>query len=128
VTTDQTDPTQTYPCCKHCPDDAGCNGEPHLEPCPTPDADSHEIDSVVDEEPENPLLTPAEHAVIDRLGQTWGDICALVEDGPTREADLRELVVHIHALQHAVMAQAAARAYPTSYRRLGSSLRTNRPE
>jgi hypothetical protein len=43
--------------------------------------------------------------------------------GLTREADLHELVVHIHAIQHAFMSNAAARAYPTEYRRLGSTLR-----
>lgn len=69
------------------------------------------------------LLTEREQAVVTALGDTWGDLCSIVEDGPTRDADLRELVVHVHALQHAVMAQAAARAYPTTYRRLGSSLR-----
>jgi hypothetical protein len=75
------------------------------------------------EEPRE-LLAEREQDIITRLGEMWGDLCSIVEDGPTRDADLRELVVHVHALQHAVMAQAAARAYPTTYRRLGSSLRT----
>lgn len=46
----------------------------------------------------------------------------VVEDGPTREDDLNELLVHIHAIQNAVLAQAAARAYPGRYRRLGAVL------
>jgi hypothetical protein len=33
--------------------------------------------------------------------------------------DLNELVVPIHTIQRAVMANAAARAYPDLYRRLG---------
>ena len=72
------------------------------------------------------LLTAAEHAVVRRAGELWNAICAAVE-GPTRDADLRELVPHVHAIQHAFMANAAARAYPETYRRLGSSLRTETP-
>lgn len=68
------------------------------------------------------LLTDAEHAVIEKLGEIWGDLCAIVDDGRTRDADCHELIVHVHALQNAVLAQAAARAYPTTYRRLGASL------
>lgn len=73
---------------------------------------------------ERELLTDAEHDVIERLGKLWGDLCAIVDDGSTRGHDCSELVVHVHALQHAVMAQAAARAYPERYRRLGSSLQS----
>lgn len=69
------------------------------------------------------LLTEREQAAVTKLGELWGDLCAIVEDGPTRDPDLAELIVHVHALQHAVMAQAAARAYPETYRRLGSTLR-----
>lgn len=69
------------------------------------------------------LLTAAEHAVVEKLGELWGELCAIVDDGRTRDHDCFELVVHVHALQNAVLAQAAARAYPDTYRRLGSSLR-----
>lgn len=68
------------------------------------------------------LLTDFERAAIRKAGDLWGDLCAVVDDGPTRDADLRELIVHVHAIQHAVMAQAAARAYPNELRRLGSTL------
>lgn len=46
----------------------------------------------------------------------------IVADGPTRDHDLNEACARIHDLQHAVMAQAAARAYPGSYRRLGGTV------
>jgi hypothetical protein len=68
------------------------------------------------------MLTPAEHRVVDMAGQLWGELCNLVGNDVTREADLRELVVHIHAIQQAVLAQAAARAYPYEYRLLGEVL------
>lgn len=68
-------------------------------------------------EPE--LLTPLERKVIQHLGLIWNDLCHIVGPGATREYDLDEAVVHIHALQHMVMAQAAARAYPAEFRLLG---------
>jgi hypothetical protein len=47
-----------------------------------------------------------------------------VGDGPTRAADLAELTAAIHVIQRAVMAQAAARAYPGQYRPLGEAIPT----
>lgn len=64
-------------------------------------------------------LTDAEHAVVEQAGALWAAICEAIPDGPTRDADLRELIAHVHAIQHAVMANAAARAYPDRYRALG---------
>lgn len=52
-------------------------------------------------------------------GQLWNKLCKVVGDGPTRKADLGELVIHIHAIQQAVMSQAAARAHPDQFRLLG---------
>lgn len=69
-----------------------------------------------------PILTDAEHAAIRMAGDLWGLLCRIVDDGPTREADLGELIPHVHAIQQAVMSQAAGRAYPELYRRLGSTL------
>jgi len=69
------------------------------------------------------LLTKDEHAAVRLAGDLWNHLCRTIPDGPTRDADLRELVVHIHAIQHAVMANAAARAYPDTYRLLGGTLR-----
>lgn len=73
--------------------------------------------------PEHGLLTTAEHAVVQRAGELWNAICAAIPEGPTRDADLHELVLHVHAIQQAIMSNAAARAYPKLYRRLGSTLR-----
>lgn len=70
----------------------------------------------------NDLLTLDEHIVVAKLGKLWGDLCRIVGDGPTREADLNEIVVHVHALQNFVLAQAAARAYPDTYRLAGHEL------
>ena len=67
-------------------------------------------------------LTPEEHAVIRLAGELWNAICAAIPDGPTRIPDLEELAPHVHAIQHAFMANAAARAYPEQYRTLGRSL------
>lgn len=67
-----------------------------------------------------PILTPAEHHAIDLAGQLANTLAgSVIGDGPTRHADLVELVNHVHAIQHAVMAQAAARVYPDRYRLLG---------
>lgn len=68
------------------------------------------------------LLTGREQWIIERLGDVWGDICGIVGDGPSRDADLAELCGHIHALQRAVMAQAAARVYPAQFRVLGRTV------
>ena len=69
------------------------------------------------------LLTEDEQDVISLAGELWSRLCRAIPDGPTRTADLRELCTHIHAIQHAVMANAAARAYPDTYRLLGGTLR-----
>lgn len=66
-------------------------------------------------------LTDAEQQVIRQAGDLWNAICAAVPEGPARANDLGELVGHIHAIQHAFMANAAARAYPHLYRVLGES-------
>jgi hypothetical protein len=68
------------------------------------------------------LLTTQEQALIETLGHVWNELCQIVAAGPTRQADLAEAMSHIHALQHTVMAQAAARAFPDRYRVLGQTL------
>lgn len=70
------------------------------------------------------LLTEREQALVTRLGEVWNELCAVVEDGPTRGADLQEMAVHVHALQNAVLAQAAARGYPGVYRLMGATLQS----
>jgi hypothetical protein len=49
-----------------------------------------------------------------------------VADGSTREDDLAELRAAIHVVQRAVLAQAAARAYPGEFRLLGGVVETGR--
>ena len=46
----------------------------------------------------------------------------LIGDGPTSAADWAEILPHLHALQQAVMAQAAARTHPGRYRKLGETI------
>lgn len=75
------------------------------------------------------LLTDLERDVIQRIGGIWDDLCAIVGDGQSRDGDLAELVVHVHAIQQKVMAQAAGRAYPGELRLLGGDgiTRTENP-
>jgi len=68
------------------------------------------------------LLTDAERKAVRLAGELWGALCQVVDFGPTRDADLHELIVHVHAIQHAIMSNAAARAYPDEFRRLGSTI------
>jgi len=67
-------------------------------------------------------LTVDETTAIQQAADLWGTLCKVVGTGRTRDHDLGELVAHIHAIQHAVMSQAAARAYPNVYRLLGEAL------
>jgi hypothetical protein len=73
------------------------------------------------------LLTEDEDTAIQAAGHLWNLLCKIVGDGPTRGADLNEMVVHVHAVQHFVMAQAAARAYPNRYRLAGGTIEERRP-
>ena len=68
------------------------------------------------------LLTVEERQLIDDLGQVWNKMCDVVGRGPSRDGDLQEAVLHLHALQHTVMSNAAARAYPREFRLLGEVL------
>lgn len=57
-----------------------------------------------------------------------GELSTLVTErvcgyGATRTDDVREIEAAIHVIQRAVMAQAAARAYPGELRLLGEVLR-----
>lgn len=67
------------------------------------------------------LLSGDEQACIDRLEEAWGLLRRIIGNGPNASNDLAELIVPLHTLQNAVLAQAAARAYPTVYRRLGET-------
>lgn len=69
------------------------------------------------------LLTETEKDLLRRLGQIWNDLCKVVGDGASREGDLREAIIHVHALQHMIMSQAAGRRYPDELRTLGQVIK-----
>jgi DNA-binding transcriptional MocR family regulator len=69
---------------------------------------------------EQSLLTDAERRVVDLMGGAYTLLRdEVVGHGPTREADLAELITPIHIVQRAVQAQAAGRADPLHNRLLG---------
>lgn len=65
------------------------------------------------------FLTADEKHAIHLTAELWGRLTKIVGEGPSRKHDLQELMKPIHDIQRAVMAQAAARAYPELYRPLG---------
>lgn len=66
------------------------------------------------------VLTGPEHAVVTYLGKAWTLLVTeVIAPGGGQAGDLAELVGPIHAVQNAVLAQAAARAHPDRYRVLG---------
>lgn len=68
-------------------------------------------------------LTDAEHRAMALTADLWNLLAReVVGYNTSRGGDLRELGAHIHAIQHAVLSQAAARAYPDRYRLLGEVL------
>lgn len=70
--------------------------------------------------PDLELLTEAELKAMDLTAELWNLLVSdVVADGRTQKQDLHELVHHLHAIQHTVLSQAAARAYPERYRPLG---------
>lgn len=74
-------------------------------------------------DPPTELLTEADHRALSLTVELWNVLCRdVVGAGRSRAGDLGELCGHIHAIQHAVLSQAAARAYPDLYRLLGGEL------
>jgi hypothetical protein len=66
-------------------------------------------------------LTADELWIVETLGKVADRWAGCVGDGPTREPDLAEFFAHVHVLQQAVMAQAAARIYPHLFRLAGAT-------
>lgn len=65
-------------------------------------------------------LTPDEHRAMELTAELTDLFCTrIVQDGPTRTQDVREFISDIHAIQHTIMGQAAARVHPELYRLLG---------
>lgn len=69
-----------------------------------------------------PLLTADEHKAMAIAGELADTLARVVGNDTSRSHDINELLGHVHVLQHAIMSQAAARAYPHLYRRLGETL------
>jgi hypothetical protein len=66
------------------------------------------------------LLTALELDIVKYLGKLHTALVTeVIGDGPARFGDVAEVTHAVHVLQHAVMAQAAARAYPDLFRVLG---------
>ncbi len=75
------------------------------------------------------LLTPSEIQAVNIANYLYTYIDKeVVADGPTRDDDLAQLRGHIHGIQHAIMSQAAARAYPAEFRLLGDVITTTQEE
>lgn len=68
------------------------------------------------------LLTNDELVLIDKLGGCANLFAKIIGEGDQATNDLYECVDKIHQLQHMVMAQAAARAYPKKFRLLGGTI------
>ena len=69
------------------------------------------------------LLTTDEIEAMQITAALANSLARIVGWGPTRSADLEELLGKVHDVQHAILAQAAARAYPRDFRLLGEILR-----
>lgn len=68
------------------------------------------------------LLTEDEHYAMGLTGELADTLGRIVGADITRQADIAEACSHIHVVQHMILAQAAARAYPEQYRLLGEVL------
>ena len=69
-----------------------------------------------------PGLNEFEHAIATKIADLASDFMALVGDTETAQEDFTVILPHLHALQQAVMSQAAARAHPSRYRALGDDI------
>lgn len=65
------------------------------------------------------LLTDDELELMNKTAQVANLMYKVIGDGPQSEHDWAEAAHHIHNIQHMVMAQAAARAYPDLFRLMG---------
>jgi hypothetical protein len=67
------------------------------------------------------LLTDIEHELIIKLGECANIFCNQIAWADV-EDDKNEFIDKIHQLQHTVLAQAGARAYPDRYRLAGRTI------
>jgi hypothetical protein len=69
------------------------------------------------------LLTEDEKKAISLAGELYTLIVRkVIGNGRARLADAAEIAIHIHDIQNAILAQAAARAFPETYRLLGETI------
>lgn len=69
------------------------------------------------------LLTNAEEFALSTTVELVNVMATrVIADGPTRDADLGEFASHIHAIQHMIMSQPLARAFPDRFRLLGRTI------
>lgn len=95
--------------------EAGATGRFLCRTCDEPDANNT---------PDSPetleMLTVAELRAMELTVDLWNLIAReIVGSGPSREGDLAEIAEDVHGIQARIMAQAAARAYPSKFRLLG---------
>jgi hypothetical protein len=64
-------------------------------------------------------LNIAEQYALELTGTLAAGMADIIGRGPSSAADFAEATMHIHAIQHMIMSQAAARAHPDLYRLLG---------
>jgi hypothetical protein len=71
------------------------------------------------------LLSAAEQHCLDLTVELWNTMVREVIGGErSSHGDRSELASKIHDIQHMIMSQAAARAYPRIFRLLGGSVAT----
>lgn len=68
------------------------------------------------------LMTDEEHEFMRLSGQMASLARTIIGDGPQADHDWAEFTVRIHAVQHMIMRQCAARAFPDLYRQLGETI------
>jgi heterodisulfide reductase subunit B len=69
------------------------------------------------------LLNADEHRAMDLSSDLINLVAKIAAHGGASHYDMAEMVAHLHAIQNAILGQAAARAYPARYRALGQSFR-----
>ena len=67
------------------------------------------------------LLSEAELEALDITVQLAHKLLEIVGKGPQSNGDWKEMVSALHHIQNAILAQAAARAYPEKFRLMGGS-------
>lgn len=73
-----------------------------------------------DQTAESEFLTSEEFIALGMTANLFAFIATrVIGNDITREADLTEFSLHVHAIQNMILSQAAARAYPDKFRLLG---------